>query len=48
MPPSEDLGSERLEPLHQTATWLHDLAVMREVRLRKIKVIAETTEEVEG
>jgi DNA-binding transcriptional ArsR family regulator len=31
----------RPEPLHETATWLHDLAVMWEVRLRKIKSIAE-------
>ena len=29
------------EPLHQTAGWLHDLAVGWEVRLRKIKAVAE-------
>jgi DNA-binding transcriptional ArsR family regulator len=29
------------EPLHETAGWLHDLAVGWEVRLQKIKAIAE-------
>jgi DNA-binding transcriptional ArsR family regulator len=29
------------EPLRRTADWLHDLAVGWEVRLQKIKVIAE-------
>jgi DNA-binding transcriptional ArsR family regulator len=31
----------RPEPLHGTATWLHDLAVMWELRLRRIKSISE-------
>ncbi len=34
----------RPDPLHQTATWLHDLAVMWEVRLRRVKSIAEGVE----
>lgn len=34
----------RPEPLHLTATWLHDLAVMWEVRLRSIRAIAEGLE----
>ena len=34
----------RPEPLHKTATWLRDLAVMWEVRLRRIKSIAEEAE----
>jgi len=34
----------RPDGLHQTATWLHDLAVRWEVRLRKIKSIAEEAE----
>jgi DNA-binding transcriptional ArsR family regulator len=34
----------RPEPLHLTATWLHDLAVMWEVRLRSIKAMAEGLE----
>jgi len=38
----------RPDPLHQTATWLHDLAVMWEVRLRRIKSIAEEAEEAKG
>jgi len=37
----------RPEPLHHTASWLHDVAVLWEVRLRKIKAIAEATETTE-
>jgi DNA-binding transcriptional ArsR family regulator len=34
----------RPEPLHETATWLHDVAVLWEVRLRSIKSNAEQAE----
>jgi DNA-binding transcriptional ArsR family regulator len=34
----------RPDPLHETATWLHDMAVLWEVRLRRIKSIAEEME----
>jgi DNA-binding transcriptional ArsR family regulator len=37
----------RPEPLHQAATWLHDLAVTWELRLRRIKAIAEESTETQ-